>query len=251
MIRRTLQVAAILATLVVGAAAAAIIVSQTAWFKDWLRGFIVREANGYLNGQLSIGRLGGNLFFGAELENVAIVSEGEPAIRVKDVGIGYSVIDFLSGGITIDDIRVNQPVVHLRRTDRGWNVASLVKRQAQEADRRGPGRPISIGSIGISDGTIVVDDEARPTGTAGRTGGGAPALPSRIDRLDLKAAFSYSPSATPSTSTTCPSKRGSRRSPCGRCRARSPPATTRCTSTRCPSAPRRAGCESTGRSPGT
>ena len=31
-------------TLVVGAAAAAVIVSQTAWFKNWLRGYIVREA---------------------------------------------------------------------------------------------------------------------------------------------------------------------------------------------------------------
>ncbi len=194
MIRRALQVAAILATLVVGAAAAALIVSQTAWFKDWLRGFIVREANGYLNGQLAIGRLGGNLFFGAELEDVSLVAGGEPAVRVKDIGIGYSVIDFLSGGITIDHIRLNQPVVHLRHTDGGWNVASLVKRQAQEADRTGPKRPISIGSIGISDGVIVVEDEARPTGTTGRAGAAsAPSLPSRIDRLDVKAAFSYSP----------------------------------------------------------
>ena len=31
-------------TLVIGVASAAVIVSQTAWFRDWLRGYIVREA---------------------------------------------------------------------------------------------------------------------------------------------------------------------------------------------------------------
>ena len=62
--RRLLQVVAILFTLVIGAASLTLIVSQTVWFKDWLRGFIVRQADDYLNGRLTIGRLGGNLFFG-------------------------------------------------------------------------------------------------------------------------------------------------------------------------------------------
>ena len=38
--RRALQVVALLCTIVVGAASIAVIVTQTAWFKDWLRGFI-------------------------------------------------------------------------------------------------------------------------------------------------------------------------------------------------------------------
>ena len=58
--RRLLRALLIVLTLVIGAAAAAIIVSQTAWFRDWLRGYIVREARQYLNGQLSIERLRGN-----------------------------------------------------------------------------------------------------------------------------------------------------------------------------------------------
>ena len=70
--RRVLQVVAILCTLIVGAASLALIVSQTAWFKDWLRGFIVRQADDYLNGRLTIGRLGGNLFFGVELEDIDV-----------------------------------------------------------------------------------------------------------------------------------------------------------------------------------
>ena len=50
----------------VGIVALALIVSQTPWFRDWLRRYIVRESKQYLNGELSIGGLGGNLLFGVE-----------------------------------------------------------------------------------------------------------------------------------------------------------------------------------------
>ncbi|TMD06973.1 MAG: hypothetical protein E6J01_06680, partial [Chloroflexi bacterium] len=71
-VRRFAHVLILVLTLVVGAAAAAVLVSQTSWFKNWLRGYIVREANLYLNGTLSIERLGGNLFFGVEMENIGV-----------------------------------------------------------------------------------------------------------------------------------------------------------------------------------
>ena len=54
--RRLVHALVIVLTLMVGATAAAVIVSQTAWFKNWLRGYIVRSANSYLNGTLSIER---------------------------------------------------------------------------------------------------------------------------------------------------------------------------------------------------
>ena len=57
--------------------AVALIVSQTPWFKDWLRRYVVRESEQYLNGQLSIGSLGGNLFFGARLTDVAVDVSGD------------------------------------------------------------------------------------------------------------------------------------------------------------------------------
>ena len=44
--RRLVHVLVIILTLIVGATAAAIIVSQTAWFKNWLRGYIIEESAG-------------------------------------------------------------------------------------------------------------------------------------------------------------------------------------------------------------
>lgn len=89
--RRLTHALLLVLTLVVGATAAAIIVTQTAWFKGWLRVYIERQANQYLNGQMSIGRLGGNLFFGIELENIGVSMDGSQVVAVKDLGVDYNV----------------------------------------------------------------------------------------------------------------------------------------------------------------
>jgi len=62
----------------------ALIVSQTPWFRDWLRRYIVRESKQYLNGELSIGHLDGNLLFGADLSNVAVDVSGERDQTLKN-----------------------------------------------------------------------------------------------------------------------------------------------------------------------
>ena len=69
-------------TLVIGATAAAIIVSQTAWFKNRLG---LHGAKPGLNGTLSIERLGGNLFFGIEMETSACRWTAA-VVAVKDLG---------------------------------------------------------------------------------------------------------------------------------------------------------------------
>jgi uncharacterized protein involved in outer membrane biogenesis len=61
MARRWIRALVIILMLVIGAGAAAVVVTQTAWFCDWLRGYIVNQANQNMNGRLSIGRLGGNI----------------------------------------------------------------------------------------------------------------------------------------------------------------------------------------------
>jgi len=183
-LRRLVHVFVIVLTLVVGAAAAAVIVSQTAWFKNWLRGYIVREANGYLNGKLSIQRLGGNLFFGVEMENVGISMNGSQVVAVKDLGLDYNVFELITRGLSVDSIRLNQPVIYLRREGDTWTLSRLVKKQEQEADRSGPMKPITIDDIGVSDGSVVIDG---PVGTSGVN------VPDRVDHLDAKLNFKYEP----------------------------------------------------------
>jgi len=165
--RRFFQVVAFLATLIVGATAMAVIITQTTWFKEWLRGFIIKQADDYVNGRLTIGRIDGNLFFGVEAEDIDITQNGQPVISLKDVGIDYSFLTFLGGNVVLDHIRLNEPTIHLQKTATGWNLTELIKAQTPTA--KSNRRPIDIGEIGISGGTLYVDDT--PNGeTVGTTG---------------------------------------------------------------------------------
>src|SRR5262245_20818138 len=183
-VKRLAHALVIVLTLVIGATAAAIIVSQTAWFKNWLRGYIVREANLYLNGTLSIERLGGNLFFGVEMENIGVSMDGQQVVAVKDLGLDYNVFELISKGLSVDAIRLDKPVIYLRREGDTWSLSKLVKKQEQEADREGPARPVSIDEIGVSDGSLVIDG---PVGTSGVE------VPKRFEHLDAKLSFKYEP----------------------------------------------------------
>jgi autotransporter translocation and assembly factor TamB len=182
--RRLLHVLIVVLTLMVGATAAAIIVSQTAWFKNWLRGYIVRSANEYLNGTLSIERLGGNLFFGVELENIGVAMDGEPVVAVKDLGLDYNVFQLLARGLSVDSVRLNNPVIYLRRDGDTWSLSKLIKKQEAEADREGPARPVAIEEIAITDGSVLVEG---PVGTSGVE------VPKRFEHLDARLSFTYEP----------------------------------------------------------
>ncbi len=182
--RRLVHALVIVVTLVIGAAAAAIIVSQTAWFKNWLRGYIVAQANQYLNGTLTVGRLKGNLFFGLEMENIGVSMEGQPLVAVKDLGVNYNAYDLITKGLSVDSIRIDKPVIYLRREGDTWSLSRLVKKQEQEANRERPARPIEVDEIGISDGSLVIDG---PVGTSGVE------VPKRFDHLDAKLSFAYEP----------------------------------------------------------
>jgi translocation-and-assembly-module (TAM) inner membrane subunit TamB-like protein len=184
LVRRLLHIAAWIGTFLVALLALALIVSQTPWFRDWARRAIVREAKQYLDGELTIGRLGGNLFFGISLADVAVDVSGDRVIAVKGLAVDYSIFDLVSTGISIERIVIEAPSVHAVRDARGWNLGRLVRKQRREADREGPGRPVSLPSITIIDGSATIDD---------RIGSTVYQLPRRIDDLDVDAGFEYAP----------------------------------------------------------
>jgi len=175
--RKFLQVVAFICTLIVGVTAMAVIVSQTTWFKEWLRGFIVRQADDYVNGRLTIGRLDGNLFFGVEMEDVDVTVNGEQVVALKDVGVDYNFLTFLTDRVVLDHIRLNQPTLHLEKTDKGWNLVDLIKAQTPEKPRNR--KPIEIGEVGISGGTLYF--ESQPGGPVGTSGVNVPTAIEKID----------------------------------------------------------------------
>ena len=143
-----------------------------------------RQAKQYVNGTVSIGSLGGNLFYGVQLGDIAIDFNGERIITLKQVEITYSVAELVSQGVTIRQIRLEEPYVLARRDAAGWNLAKMMKKQEQEANRKGPRKPISLPDIEIVNGRAAIDDRAPSPSYR---------YPSRIDGLNVKAGFQYEP----------------------------------------------------------
>ncbi len=183
-LRRVLQVVALVGTLMVGIVALALIVSQTPWFRDWLRRYIVRESKQYLNGELSIGRIGGNLLFGVEVSDLAVDVSGSRVVAAKIVQVDYNVFQIVSKGVILNEIKLVEPAIALERDRSGWNLGRLVKEQEQEADRKGPRKPIELQSIEIVNGRVTIAD---------RVGAAGYVLPTTIEALNLKTSYAYAP----------------------------------------------------------
>jgi autotransporter translocation and assembly factor TamB len=182
--RRLLHVLLVVFVLLVGAAAAAAIVSQTAWFKSRVRVYVVAQASQYLNGTIAVNRLGGNLFSGLELEGVSISLNGQSVVSARNVGLRYNLYQLITRDLTIDELRIDEPVVHVEQDDEGWTIAQLIKKQGNEADRKGPLSPIKIDEIGISNASILTDAGLAVSGVQ---------IPKRVERLDAKLSFAYEP----------------------------------------------------------
>jgi hypothetical protein len=118
------------------------------------------------------------------MENIGVSMDGSQVVAVKDLGLDYNVFQMLARGLSVDSIRLDKPVVYLRREGDTWSLSRLVKKQEQEADREGPARPISIDAIELTDGEVVID---QPVGTSGVT------VPKRFEHLDAKLSFTYEP----------------------------------------------------------
>ena len=152
--KRSLRVVGFLLTGVIALACVALIVSQTPWFRGWARAYVVRSSDRFLNGELTIGDLDGNLFTGAILTDFAITMDGERVITARRAEIDYNLNDLFSAGVVIDRIRLFEPEIVVRRDERGLNFGRLIK--SRPRDPRGRQRTVTLSDIEITDGTIAL-----------------------------------------------------------------------------------------------
>src|SRR5262249_3935734 len=122
-----------------------------------IRALIVRQANQYLTATLDIRELGGSLFTGLELGGITLSQDNRPIIAIDRVRLRYSLRELVQNGTIIPQSHLMPPpLVPARLPDGRWNLSALVKREAREEERTGPGRPVEIQAIEISDGDIQV-----------------------------------------------------------------------------------------------
>jgi autotransporter translocation and assembly factor TamB len=138
---------------------AGVAVTQTSWFKNWLRQKAVTQAAQYLNGELTIRRLSGNIFTGVQLEGVALHHEGQTAVAMDTLTVAYSPLTMISDGLIFDSMTLDNPTIVLQRDATGWNFNRFVKTRRNTGGRGAP--PIALESITINNGHVIVKDRGR------------------------------------------------------------------------------------------
>jgi TamB, inner membrane protein subunit of TAM complex len=138
---------------------AGVAVTQTSWFKNWLRQKAVSQAARYLNGELTITRLSGNLFTGVELEGVKLHHEHQTVVAMDKLTVEYSPVTLISEGLILDSMTLDNPTILLQRDNAGWNFRRFVKTRQNTGGRGAP--PITMDSIVFNNGHLVVKDQGR------------------------------------------------------------------------------------------
>ncbi len=138
---------------------AGVAVTQTSWFKNWLRQKAVSQAAQYLNGELTITRLGGNVFTGVELQGVALRHEGQTAVAMDTLIVAYSPWTMITEGVILNSMTLENPTILLQRDNAGWNFSRFVKTRQNTGGRGAP--PITMESIVITNGHVILKDRGR------------------------------------------------------------------------------------------
>ncbi|HVC20119.1 MAG TPA: translocation/assembly module TamB domain-containing protein [Vicinamibacterales bacterium] len=151
-----------LVILAVALSAAGLVLLQTSWFKYELRDLIASGAGRFLNGRLVIGRVSGNLLSGITLHDVSLILDGQPAIVIPEVAVRYRLAGLVSAGRIVDEVDVDRPVIHLRDTAAGWNLAHLMK--PRPPAKPGGGPRYGIQHILIRGGQLIITPPPGPGG---------------------------------------------------------------------------------------
>ncbi|MEO5822779.1 MAG: translocation/assembly module TamB domain-containing protein [Vicinamibacteraceae bacterium] len=176
--RRLRKVLFRLAVAIVAIVLALLGVSQTSWFRDWLRRDIVARAERLLDAKVSIARVGGDLLSGIVLDGVRLEQNGVAVISIDRIRVTYRVLTLRKTRITLDSVDVLRPVIVARQTPEGWSLTRLVKPRVKPSGSA----PIvfAIDALRLFDGRVLVEPLA-------------PGKPTRIEDLDASLAISTGP----------------------------------------------------------
>ncbi len=107
---------------------------KTAWVQDMVKRSVLYFANPYLEGELHIGRLEGDLWKSAKLHNIRLTEAGgDTAAHVDSLLLDYSIPSYFTEAFRISRVKVNRPSVTMTRDTLGrWNLVGLVRMPEDE-----------------------------------------------------------------------------------------------------------------------
>lgn len=102
--------------------------TQTGYFKTWLRDEIVRQAAASMQGTLRLGRISGNLVTNFGFHDLCIDLDQDTVLHVPNLEVKLSPFKLLRRQVVVNNLVFHAPRFSLRqRPDSTWNVTHLLK----------------------------------------------------------------------------------------------------------------------------
>jgi translocation and assembly module TamB len=171
---KILQITAVfLAVLIAVAFVATLVLSRTDWGRERVRRFLVSQLEGMVHGQVTMGRIRGNLLTGATIDAFAIRdTAGQPFVTAEQIRARYSILELLTRRIDLRAVHVVRPLIVLDRPPGGkWNYQRIFP----PSDTTKPGYVrrrgfpwIVLHDVTVVDGHLIMRTPWRPDTTLSR-----------------------------------------------------------------------------------
>lgn len=157
---------------------------QTSGFKSWLKDVMIAQAQPWIDGELAVETLDGDLFSRIELRGIHLTRNRESIIRIERIAAWYDLTALLSRRIAVSLVVLDAPEITLRRQeDRSWNIATVYR--AAEA----PDDTVSSSSgwgmpqprVLVRNGSLILDGLNMED----------PRLPERLNDINLDLSYAY------------------------------------------------------------
>ena len=171
---KILQITAVFVVAVIAAAfVATLVLSSSDWGRERVRRFVLGQMQGFVHGQVTIGRIRGNLLTGATFDAFAISdSLGQPFVAAEQVSAQYGILQLLAWKIDLHNVRVVRPLIVLDRPPGGkWNYQRIFPPSDTTKPRqtRSRGFPwIVFHDVTVLDGHLVMRTPWHPDKTLSR-----------------------------------------------------------------------------------
>ena len=137
---------------------------QTPVFKGWLKNLLAETISEAMPGELSIGKMSGNLFSRLEFEDVCIRMGDDTLLVCPELHLKFDLTSLLDNVIEVQELHIVDPEIRLCQDTLGvWNATSvLLERDSLVSTDTDAGQDfgytILAGSVVLSDATVLVHD---------------------------------------------------------------------------------------------
>lgn len=160
----------------------AVILIQTAPVQNKLVRIAESKASQVINGNITIGGIGGNFFTNLTLENLLWNFQNDTLVYLKSFDASYRLLPLLHGEFVIQSVVITEPYFQLKQeNDSVWNVQNIVPEDGgdEKDSTKTPGNfRLAISNLKLEEGTLHIHSADT-------------IIPKEVNHINLNAALEY------------------------------------------------------------